>query len=122
MAKDYKWTMNVVVGRGSLAESITRKWAERPVGLEPAALAGGIPATPEHDLRFRGGKTIAQLSFANFYVGGSEAWQDSDVTNINNALSAIMNDLRLNNVMVQYFPSGTRISSNFLGSSFLPGP
>jgi hypothetical protein len=122
MAKDYKWTMNVVVGRGSLAESITRKWAERAVGIEPAALAGGIPATPEHDLRFRGGKTITQLSFANFYVGGSEAWNDSDVTNINNALSAIMVDRRLNNVIVQYFPAGTSISTNFLGSSFLPGP
>ncbi|MBV8808215.1 MAG: hypothetical protein JO033_06030, partial [Acidobacteriaceae bacterium] len=122
MAGEYKWTMNVVVGRGSLAESIARKWTERPVDLEPAALAGGIPSTPEHDLRFRGGKTIPQLSFANFYVGGSGAWNDSDVSNINNALTAIMNDRRLNNVIVQYFPPGTKISSNFIGSSFLPGP
>ena len=122
MARDYKWTMNVVVGRGSLAESIARKWTERPIDIEPAALAGGIPATPEHDLRFRGGKTIPQLSFANFFVGGSEAWNDSDVTNINNALSAIMNDRRLNNVIVQYFPPGTRISSKLIGSTFLPGP
>jgi hypothetical protein len=122
MAKDYKWTMNVVVGRGSLAESITRKWAERAVGVEPAALAGGIPATPEHDLRFRGGKSIAQLNFANFYIGGNAAWNDSDVTNINNALNAIMSDRRLNNVIVQYFPAGASISSNFLGSNFLPGP
>jgi hypothetical protein len=122
MAKDYKWTMNVMVGRGSFAESITRKWTERPVGVEPAALAGGIPATPDHDLRFRGGKTIPQLSFANFYVGGSAAWNSTDVTNINNALSAIMSDRRLNNVIVQYYPAGTNISSNFIGSSFLPGP
>jgi hypothetical protein len=122
MAKKYKWTMNVVVGRGSLAESIARKWAEEPVEVEPAALAAGIPATPDHDLRFRGGKTIPQLSFANFFVGGNAAWNNSDVANINNALNAIMNDRRLNNVIVQYFPAGTEISTSFLGSSFFAGP
>ena len=63
MANDYKWSMNVVVARGSLAESIARKWAVAPMGAvaEPRALAGGIPATPDHDLVFRGGKTIPQL-------------------------------------------------------------
>jgi hypothetical protein len=121
MAKDYKWTMNVMVGRGSLAESISRKWTETPVGVEPHALAGGIPATPEHDLRFRGGKTIPELSFANFYVGGKTAWNSTDVTSIDNALKSIMNDRRLNNVIVQYFPAGTRISADFLGSSFISG-
>src|SRR5260221_4455959 len=124
MADDYKWSMNVVVARGSLAESITRKWAEVPMGAitEPGALARGIPATPDHDLVLRWGETMAQLNFANFYVGGRVAWDGADVANINNALSAIMADRRLNNVIVQYFPAGTNLSSNFLGSSFLPGP
>jgi hypothetical protein len=124
MANDYKWSMNVVVARGSLAESITRKWAKAPMGgvAEPGALAGGIPATPDHDLVFRGGKTIPQLNFANCYAGGKGAWTDTDVANIDNALNAIMTDRRLNNVIVQYFPAGTKISSNFLGSTFLPGP
>jgi hypothetical protein len=122
MAQKYKWTMNVVVGRGSLAESIARKWSEEPVHVEPGALASGIPATPDHDLRFRGGKTIPRLNFGNFFVGGNALWNDSDVTNINNALKAIMADRRLNNVIVQYFPAGTQISSTFLASSFLPGP
>jgi hypothetical protein len=122
MANKYKWTMNVVVGRGSLAESITREWSEEPVNVEPAALARGIPETPDHDLQFRGGKTIPHLSFANFFVGGRTAWNSTDITNINNALSAIMKDRRLNNVVVQYFPAGTDISANFIGSSFVPGP
>jgi hypothetical protein len=122
MADKYKWTMNVVVERGSLAESITRKWTEEPVSVEPAALAAGIPATPEHDLVFHGGKTIPNLHFANCYVGGKDVWDGDDVANINNAIKAIMTDRRLNNVLVQYFPAGTSISANFLGSTFLTGP
>jgi hypothetical protein len=122
MAAKYKWTMNLVVARGSLAEAISRKWSEEPVSLEPAALASGIPSTPDHDLVFHGGKTIPNLNFANCYVGGKDAWNDSDVANINNAIKAIMTDRRLNNVMMQYFPKGTAISANFLGSTFLAGP
>jgi hypothetical protein len=124
MANGHKWSMNVVVARGSLAESISRKWAEAPMGViaEPGAIAGGIPATPDHDLVFRGGKTIPQLSFANCYVGGKAIWNGSDVANIDTAIKAIMTDRRLNNVIIQYFPAGTQISSNFLGSTFLPGP
>jgi hypothetical protein len=123
MANAYKWSMNVVVARGSLAESITRKWAESPMGAvaDPAALAEGIPVTPDHDLVFRGGKTIPQLSFMNFYIGGQAAWNSSNVSNIDKALSAIMSDRRLNNVIVQYFPSGTVVTANFLGSTFLEG-
>ena len=30
----------------------------------------GLPPSPDHDLVFRGGKTIANLVFTNFYVGG----------------------------------------------------
>jgi hypothetical protein len=115
--------MNVVVARGSLAESIARKWSEVPMGAvaQPGALAGGIPATPDHDLVFRGGKTIPQLNFANCYIGGKAAWNSGDVDNINNAIKAVMTDRRLNNVIDQYFPVGTAISSNFLGSMFLSG-
>jgi hypothetical protein len=123
MVTAYSWRMNVVVARGSLAESISRKWAEVPMGTiaDPGALAGGIPATPDHDLTFHGGKTIPQLRFANCYVGGQSAWDAADVSNIDNAINAIMTDRRLNNVIVQYFPAGTPISANFLGSTFLSG-
>jgi hypothetical protein len=124
MTRAYRWSMNVVVACGSLAEAVTRKWTELPIGSvsQPGALAGGIPTTPEHDLAFRGGKTIPQLSFANCYVGGKEAWNAADVANIDGAISAIMTDRRLNNVIAQYFPAGTAISSNFRGSTFLSGP
>jgi hypothetical protein len=33
MPTAYKWRMNVVVARGSLAESISRKWTEVPMRL-----------------------------------------------------------------------------------------
>jgi len=122
MAAKYKWTMNLVVARGSLAEAISRKWSEEPVSVEPAALASGIPATPDHDLVFHGGKTVPNLNFANCYVGGKDAWDDGDVTNIDSAIEAIMTDRRLNNVMVQYFPTGTAISASLLGSTFLTVP
>ena len=32
MAEKYTWSMNVMVARGSLAESITRKWTEAGLG------------------------------------------------------------------------------------------
>jgi hypothetical protein len=87
----------------------------------PSALAPGLPATPEHDLTFHGGSTIADLVFTNFYVGGSDAWQPSDIQSIDKALAAAMSDKDLNNVMCQYFPTG-QISSTFRGSQVLVGP
>ncbi len=86
---------------------------------EAAEIAPGIDPTPDHDLIFRGGTTIANLNFMNFYVGG-DSWQPSDTQSIDAALAAAMSDTNLNNVMVQYFPSGM-ISSFFLGSQVLPG-
>jgi hypothetical protein len=88
---------------------------------KPAALAPGLPPTPEHDLVFNGGKTIQDLVFANFYVGGSDAWQASDIQSIDQALAAAMSETDLNNVMCQYFPSG-KITSTFRGSQVLAGP
>jgi hypothetical protein len=88
---------------------------------KPEALAPGLPPTPEHDLIFHGGKTITDLSFSNFYVGGSGAWNQNDMQSIDNGVSAAMSDQNLNNVMVQYYPAG-QISSKFLGSQVLAGP
>jgi hypothetical protein len=121
MAKTY-W-MNVVVKRGSLAEAKHRRQTNAKMGAiaEPGALADGIPQTPDHDLVFHGGKTIPNLTYTNFYVGGKEAWDATDVRNIDAALAAIMSDNQLNNVIVQYFPDG-RITTTFRPSSFLPGP
>jgi len=117
--QDYKVRpMRVFVRPKSAAERGHRSRATMP---KPKALAPGLPATPEHDLIFNGGKTIANLSFTNFYVGGSDAWDQNDMQSIDGALSAAMTDQNLNNVMVQYYPGG-QISSNFLGSQVLAGP
>src|SRR5215471_1382997 len=95
--------MRVFVGRDTKAEKGFRSRASMP---EPSAIAPGLPSTPEHDLIFHGGHTIANLVFANFYVGGTDAWQPSDMQSIDQALAAAMSDQRLNNVMCQYYPAG----------------
>jgi hypothetical protein len=108
--------MRIVTAPGSKAEGRARAQAT----VMPAALAPGFPATPKHDLLFHGGRTIANLQFSNFFVGGQDAWAASDVSNINAALSAAMSDQHLNNVMQQYFHS--QITTAQLDSQFLPGP
>src|SRR5262252_6775702 len=87
----------------------------------PATLAPGLPTTPEHDLAYQGGNTILNLVFTNFYVGGSDAWKQSDIQSIDAALEAAMSDRNLNNVMSQYYPTG-QITSTFTGSKILAGP
>jgi hypothetical protein len=110
--------MRVFVGHKTEAEKGFHARKSMP---KPAVLAPGVPATPEHDLAFQGGKTIADLVFTNFYVGGLDAWQASDIQSIDQALAAAMSDQNLNNVMCQYYPSG-KITSTFRGSQTLAGP
>jgi hypothetical protein len=110
--------LRVFVGHKTKAE---KGFRSRVVMPKPAALAPGLPATPEHDLVFQGGKTIQDLVFTNFYVGGSDAWQASDIQSIDHALAAAMLDTDLNNVMCQYYPSG-KITTTFRGSQVLAGP
>jgi len=110
--------MNVHVRRGSRAEDKYRALAGVP-GLLPEQLAPGVPPTPTHDLLYHGGKTIAELAFANFYVGG-DAWQLTDTRDIDQALAAAMAEATLNNVMAQYFASPPK--SAFANSQLLPGP
>ncbi len=114
----YARPMRVFVGHRSKAEKGFRNRVLMPT---PAELAPGLPATPDHDLIYNGGKTIADLVFTNFYVGGSNAWDSSDIQSIDKALAAAMSDQRLNNVMSQYYSSG-QITSTFSGSQVLAGP
>ena len=107
--------MNVYVRRGSTAEKSFRDRAGSPA---PKAIAPGIAPTPEHDLKDHGGKTIQDLRFMNFYVGG-DAWDPGDIANIDRALAAAMSDPDLNNVMAQYFTSP--ITTTLAGSQTLPG-
>jgi len=105
--------MNIVAAPNTPAASSYQNWA--------AVIAPGLPPSPAHDLSYHGGKTFPALNFTNFYVGGSQAWQPSDIQSIDQALAAAMSDRDLNNVIVQYFPGGS-ITSTFLPSSVLPGP
>jgi len=116
MSKPKIMAMNVCVAPKSAADRSIRART-----LVPSDIAPGIPPSPDHDLIFNGGRTIADLNFFNFYVGGAESWQASDMLSIDTALGAAMSDRNLNNVIVQYFPRG-QITSNFLGSRVLPGP
>lgn len=112
--------INGVAAPGSAA---CRAYRRRAAGLAPsaAALAPGLSPTPSHDLIYRGGKTIGDLTFFNFYVGGAGAWRRDDVSAIDGALAAAMSDPHLNNVMQQYFPA-ERIRSRFAGSRLLKSP
>jgi hypothetical protein len=113
--------MNVAVARGSRAERHFRGLAAPlETMIEPEVRAPGLPATPKHNLRFHGGKTIANLAFANRYVGGAAAWKTADIQRIDHALSKAMADAHLNNVLRQYF-KGAPITSTFKGSTTLPG-
>lgn len=109
--------MNVHVRRGSMAEDKYRAMAGVE-GLKPEAIAPGIPPTPAHDLIFHGGKTIANLAFTTFYVGG-DGWAAADIKNIDSALAAAMSEPTLNNVMAQYFT--VPLVSTFKASRTLPG-
>ena len=84
------------------------------------ALAGGIDASPMEDLKYRGGRTIRDLKYMNVYVGGSESWDPSDWKSIDKKLAAAMSDVKLNNMLMQYF-GNQPISSQFLGSFFMSG-
>jgi len=105
-----------------MPNSVGEKMRYPVMGARPSAadLAGGLKPMPAHDLKFRGGRTIPHLNFINFFVGGSAAWNPSDVNNINSALSKAMSDSKLNNVMRQYFANQpittTFLSSHFVGS------
>lgn len=112
--------LNVVVRRRSPAARRAYLHAGLPGRPAAAARVPGLPPTPAEDLRFRGGRTIADLTFTSFYVGGSGAWDPGDVANIDGALAAAMTYQKLNNVMMQYF-NNRPITSTPRPSRVLPG-
>ncbi len=114
--------MNVTVAKGSRAEKYFLAKASLPGGeaAHPEVIAPGVHPTPKHNLAYHSGKIIQDLSFTNLYVGGSQAWKQSDIQKIDKALAAVMADQNLNNVMMQYFKNQS-ITSTFKPSQILPG-
>jgi len=102
--------MRIQARKGSVAEQKYGKSA-LPSGVwpkpKPQAIASGIDPSPLDDLIFHGGRVVPQMEFQNIFLGSSADWKQSDITNIDSAIGRAMQNTRLNNVMVQYFPGAS---------------
>lgn len=98
--------MRIQARPGSLAESLYYQRAALPGGAwpMPKAIVPGIDPSPLDDLMFHGGKVVPQMEFQNIYLGGDDAWEESDITAINRSILRAMHHKPLNTVMGQYFP------------------
>jgi hypothetical protein len=117
--------MRVVVAPGSKAEAFCRNYRTGvhpgPVPVpESEALAPGFTPRPGLDMNDFGGRITKDLVYTNFFIGGAASWAASDINDIDKHLSAAMSDVRLNNVLVQYFRGAGAISTTFRPSSVLP--
>lgn len=117
--------MRIQARQGSLAEkryyaksALPRPW---PMPKNPRAIAPGIVPDPLEDLIFHGGKVVPQMEFQNVYLGGADSWAAEDIASIDAAIKLAMQDRRLNNVMVQYFP-GAVLSCDVRESFVLDEP
>src|SRR6185436_14482416 len=72
--------------------------------LAREALAAVVAASPKDDLVFRGGKTLPQMGFQNIYLGRAKDFAPGDVESIDDAITRVMRDEGLSNVVQQYFP------------------
>ena len=105
---------------GSRADIKLRQRAGQISGISMASRVDGIAATPQEDLKYRGGKTMKDVTFVNIYVGGKQAWNENDRKYIDWALASAMADSNLNHVLMQYF-NDEPVSSTFKGSYYLEG-
>jgi hypothetical protein len=120
--------MNVVLGPGSKAHRAAPRGAVGATGGAGGAgaaggsgdLAAGFQPQPTWNLQNFGGPTIPDLTFVNRYVGGSTRWSNSDISNIDQALSKAMSDPDLQSVIEQYF-SGS-ITTTMLPSAVHGAP
>jgi hypothetical protein len=101
--------MRIQARPGSVAESryyaksaLPQPWPAST--RKPSAIVPGINPNVKEDLIFHGGKVVPQMEFQNVYLGGSASWAAQDVASIDSAIKLAMQDKRLNNVMLQYFP------------------
>lgn len=98
--------MRIQVAPGSEAE-FRHFWASRrrsDDSIDREALAPGVSASPKDDLVFRGGKTLPQMGFQNIYLGRAKDFASSDVETIDDAITRLMRDEQLKEIVQQYFP------------------
>jgi len=117
------WPMKVQVRGHSRSGPYYKKYAGLPgVHLpHPSAIAPGVNPSPLHDLIFHGGKTVPQMQYKKYFIGGTASWEASDIASIDAALAAAMRDRQLNNMAVQYFP-GSKMSCDVIDSQILEIP
>jgi hypothetical protein len=103
---NFPFPMRIQVAPGSEAEYRHFRAAARRSGksLEREALAAGVSASPKDDLVFRGGKTFPQMGFQNIYLGRAKDFAKGDVETIDDAITRLMRDEQLKNIVQQYFP------------------
>ena len=104
--KNGPYPMRIQVAPGSEAEYRHYRAAARRSGesIEREALAPGVSASPKDDLVFRGGKVLPQMGFQNIYLGRASDFALGDVESIDDAITRVMRDEQLKNVIQQYFP------------------
>jgi len=97
--------MRIQARPGSRAESRYYHNSALPQGgwPKPEIIAPGISPKPLNDLIFHGGKLVPQMEFQNVFLGGKVSWQVSDIDFINASITLAMQDMKLNNVIKQYF-------------------
>lgn len=117
------WPMKVQIRPHSKSENYYKKNSGLPGRHmpKPSAIAPGVNPSPLSDLIFHGGKTVAQMQYKNFYLGGTSSWKASDITSIDKALAGAMRDRQLNNMLTQYFP-GSKMTCDVLDSQVLEIP
>jgi hypothetical protein len=103
------YPMRIQVLPGSEAEYHHYQAAARYSGesIEREALAPGVTASPQDDLVFRGGKVLPQMGFQNIYLGRSNDFAPGDVESIDDAITRVMRDGQLKDIIQQYFPGKT---------------
>ncbi|TDO06590.1 hypothetical protein EV580_6690 [Mycobacterium sp. BK086] len=103
--KNFPYPMRIQVAPGSQAEyCYYRNEARRTDEDVREALAPGVSASPKDDLVFHGGKVLPQMGFQNIYLGRGGDFAPGDVENIDDAITRLMRDKQLKNVIQQYFP------------------
>ena len=120
--------MRIQARQGSTAElryyeksALPQPWPKSNGPKKPRAIAPGINPDVKEDLIYHGGKVVPQMEFQNVYLGGTASWAVQDITSIDAAIKLAMQDRRLNNVMLQYFP-GVAMTCDMRDSFVLDAP